>query len=79
MKKSSTLRSSLKRRSKEYEVIFEISLEEVRDILYQVYGKKCKYCDEILKVTNMVCDHIHPLSHGGDSVKKKSSNYLFKM
>ena len=30
MKKSSTLRSTLKRRSKEYEVEFEISLEEVR-------------------------------------------------
>ena len=70
MKKSSTLRSSLKRRSKEYEVIFEISLEEVRDILYQVYGKQCRYCNEVLKVTNMVCDHIHPLSHGGDSVKE---------
>ena len=30
MKKSSTLRSTLKRRSKEYEVEFDISLEEVR-------------------------------------------------
>ena len=70
MKKSSTLKSSLKKRSKEYEVVFEISLEEVRDILYQVYGKQCRYCNEILKVTNMVCDHIHPLSHGGDSVKE---------
>ena len=33
MKKSSTLRSTLKRRSKEYEVEFNISLEEVRDLL----------------------------------------------
>ena len=36
MKKSSTLRSTLKRRSKEYEVKFEISLEEVREMLYNV-------------------------------------------
>ena len=70
MKKSSVLKSSLKKRSKEYEVIFDISLEEVRTILYEVYGEKCRYCDEILKVTNMVCDHINPLSHGGDSIKE---------
>ena len=53
MKKSSTLRTSLKRRSKEYEVL---------------YGKRCKYCKDILKVNNMVCDHSIPLSHGGESV-----------
>ena len=67
MKKSSTLRSTLKRRSKEYEVEFNISLEEVRDLLYRVYGKKCCYCDCKLLVSNMVCDHILPLSLGGNS------------
>ena len=67
MKKSSTLRSTLKRRSKEYEVEFNISLEEVRDLLYRVYGKKCCYCHSKLVVSNMVCDHILPLSLGGNS------------
>tara|TARA_R100000781_G_C4009319_1_gene103110 strand:- start:78 stop:584 length:507 start_codon:yes stop_codon:yes gene_type:complete len=67
MKKSSTLRSTLKRRSKEYEVEFDISLEEVRELLYRVYGKKCHYCDSKLLVSNMVCDHIMPLSLGGNS------------
>ena len=67
MKKSSTLRSTLKRRSKEYEVEFNISLEEVRDLLYRVYGKKCCYCHSKLLVSNMVCDHILPLSLGGNS------------
>jgi len=67
MKKSSTLRSTLKRRSKEYEVEFNISLEEVRELLYRVYGKKCCYCDCKLLVSNMVCDHILPLSLGGNS------------
>ena len=67
MKKSSTLRSTLKRRSKEYEVEFNISLEEVRELLYRVYGKKCCYCNCKLLVSNMVCDHILPLSLGGNS------------
>jgi 5-methylcytosine-specific restriction endonuclease McrA len=67
MKKSSTLRSTLKRRSKEYEVVFKISLPEIRRLLLRAYGSKCKYCRNILDVRNMVCDHMVPLSNGGDS------------
>ena len=68
MKKSSTLRTSLKRRSKEYEVLFDISLREIRELVYAAYGRKCRYCKNILKVNNMVCDHSIPLSNGGESV-----------
>ena len=67
MKKSSTLRSTLKRRSKEYEVEFKISLEEVRELLYRAYGRPCDYCDKKLVIDCMVCDHIIPLSLGGNS------------
>ena len=70
MKKSSTLRSTLKRRSKEYEVIFNISLPEIRRLLLRAYGNQCKYCRSILDVRNMVCDHMVPLSNGGDSTPK---------
>ena len=70
MKKSSTLRSTLKRRSKEYEVEFNISLEEVRELLYRVYGKTCCYCNSKLLISNMVCDHIMPLSLGGNSTPR---------
>ena len=70
MKKSSTLKSSLKRRSREYEVEFKVSLTELRQLLYKCYGKPCRYCDKILVVSNMVCDHIVPLSMGGGSVTK---------
>jgi 5-methylcytosine-specific restriction endonuclease McrA len=70
MKKSSTLRSTLKRRSKEYEVEFDISLEEVRELLYRHYGHACNYCNSRLLVSNMVCDHIMPLSLGGSSTPK---------
>tara|TARA_R110002020_G_scaffold212480_2_gene419082 strand:+ start:878 stop:1336 length:459 start_codon:yes stop_codon:yes gene_type:complete len=67
MKKSSTLRSSLKRRSKEYEVEFDISLTEIRELLLECYGRHCRYCNLHLDVTNIVCDHITPLSMGGGS------------
>lgn len=67
MKKSSTLRTTLKRRSKEYEVEFKISLTELRELLYKAYGRKCRYCDVNLVVNNMACDHIMPLSLGGSS------------
>ena len=68
MKKSSTLKSSLKRRSKEYEVEFKISLTEIRKLLYKSYGKPCVYCNTTLVVSNMACDHIIPLSMGGGSI-----------
>ena len=70
MKKSSTLKSSLKRRSKEYEVEFKVSLTEIRRLLYKSYGRTCKYCDKALVVSNMACDHIIPLSMGGGSIVK---------
>ena len=68
MKKSSTLRTSLKRRSKEYEVLFDISLREIRELIHSEYGRRCRYCSNILKVSNMVCDHNIPISHGGESI-----------
>ena len=67
MKKSSTLRTTLKRRSREYEVEFKITLTEVRESLHKSYGRKCRYCTTTLLVNNMACDHIHPLSLGGVS------------
>ena len=67
MKKSSTLKTTLKRRSKEYEVEFDISLKQIRDEIYASYGRQCKYCNHRLNIRNMVCDHIIPLSLGGNS------------
>ena len=70
MKKTSTLKSSLKKRSKEYEVEFNISLEEIRNLFLRFYGKQCRYCTDTLVVSNIVCDHMYPLSLGGDSTPK---------
>ena len=68
MKKSSTLKTTLKRRSKEYEVEFDMSLKEIRNVLLKSYGRKCRYCIKKLDVNNIVCDHIIPLSLGGSSI-----------
>lgn len=70
MKKSSTLKSSLKKRSKEYEVTFDITLEQIRELFLRHYGKQCRYCTDVLVVSNIVCDHMYPLSLGGDSTPK---------
>ena len=69
MKKSSTLRSSLRVRSREYEVKFDISLKDIRELFLIAYGNSCKYCTQILDVRNMVCDHVVPLSSGGPSIR----------
>ena len=66
MKKSSTLRSTLKRRSKEYEVKFSVSLEAIRKQMLAEYGNGCTYCGDTLDIRNIVCDHIKPMSMGGD-------------
>ena len=68
MKKTSTLRSSLKRRSKEYEVEFNVTLSEIRNLTLSQYGKSCRYCRRKMDVRNMVCDHIYPVSMGGASI-----------
>ena len=69
MNKSSSLRSTLKKRSRDYEVDFEVSLLELREMIYEAYGKQCRYCTNRLDVTNMVCDHVQPISSGGPSIK----------
>jgi 5-methylcytosine-specific restriction endonuclease McrA len=67
MKKSATLKSSLKQRSKEYEVDCTITLDEIRDLFIRSYGKECVFCTDILLVSNIVCDHRYPISLGGSS------------
>ena len=69
MKKSSTLKTGLKRRSREYEVEFDLTLEQVRYLLLDSYGTPCHYCEANLTIHNMVCDHKISISNGGPSVK----------
>ena len=66
--KMSSLRGSLKRRSLEYDVTFEISSGQIREMFYEMYGQKCKYCEKVLTFRTIACDHIVPLSKGGDTI-----------
>ena len=68
--KMSSLRSSLKRRSEKYEVEFNISAQEIRELFYDVYGKGCAYCDKQLTFRTIACDHIIPLSKQGVTTKE---------
>ena len=68
--KMSSLRSSLKRRSEQYDVKFEISSQEIRELFMEAYGEGCKYCDKQLTFRTIACDHIIPLSKEGPSTKE---------
>jgi len=70
LRKISTLKSSLKRRSYDCGVIFDITSKDLKELFLEFYGKECRYCDKILRINTIVCDHIVPLSKGGDSIKE---------
>jgi len=69
-RKASALKQALRKRSKMHQVLFEIELEDIKKMFYDAYGESCKYCDRILNVSTMVCDHIIPLSKDGESTPK---------
>ena len=69
LRKISTLKSSLKRRSYENGVIFDISSNDLKNLFFESYGQECRYCDKILRINTIVCDHIVPLTKGGDSTQ----------
>jgi hypothetical protein len=39
--------------------------KEVREIIWNKYGRKCSYCGEDLEYSKMEVDHIHPKYLGG--------------
>lgn len=67
LRKSSSAKSSLVSRSKKYGVKFKMTLDDVRQMLYENYSHPCKYCKRTLDYKNMVFDHIIPISKDGPS------------
>ena len=63
----SSLKFSLKHRSKDCGVKCEITNDEIRKMFFDSYGKGCCYCDKRLTIYTIVCDHIVPLSKKGES------------
>ena len=68
--KMSSLRCSLKRRSEQYDVEFNITSRDIRELFYTIYGNGCRYCTKQLTFRTIACDHIIPLSKGGPSIKE---------
>ena len=67
MKRTATVKNSLVARSKKYDVECNVTVDELRQLMFDSYGTTCKYCDKILKIDNMVFDHIVPISKEGTS------------
>jgi 5-methylcytosine-specific restriction endonuclease McrA len=67
LKRADTTKNALVVRSKKYDVECKITVEELRQLLFDFYGTKCKYCDNILTINNLVFDHIIPISKRGSS------------
>jgi 5-methylcytosine-specific restriction endonuclease McrA len=67
LKRADATRVGLVARSKKHNVECNITVEEIRQLIYDFYGQKCKYCDKILNINTFVFDHIIPISKGGSS------------
>lgn len=67
MKRGESTKNSLVTRSRKAEVECFVTVEDIRQMLYDAYGQPCKYCGRTMTVKNMQLDHIVPLSKGGDS------------
>lgn len=61
------IRSTMAARSLKYGVECTITVEELREMTYAAYGTPCRYTGRILDISNMVIDHITPISKGGAS------------
>ena len=70
-RKSSTALQSIKKRSKKHNVECTITINDIRNMIINSYGKPCKYFpDRILNYKNIVFDHRIPISLGGPSTKE---------
>jgi 5-methylcytosine-specific restriction endonuclease McrA len=68
--KTRALMGSLKRRGLSYGITTNVTKEELTGLLRGAYGHPCRYCQRQLLYKNMVCDHIHPLTAGGENIIK---------
>lgn len=69
MKRTTTGKSGLVTRSKKYGVECNITVNELRELIYEAYGTPCKYCGRTLTIQNLVIDHKVPISKDGASNK----------
>lgn len=66
----STAKNSLVSRSKKKKIPCTVTIEDLRELVYDSYGQKCRYCPKILTIQTFVFDHIIPVSKSGPSSKE---------
>jgi len=69
MKKTYSAMAAMKKRSDACGVDCTITLDDIRQLTYEFYGKNCVYTGRQLTLENIVYDHIIPISKGGPSTK----------
>jgi 5-methylcytosine-specific restriction endonuclease McrA len=70
MKRTASAKQGLVTRSKKYDVECNITVDELRQLVYDAYGTSCKYCGKQITINNLVFDHIIPISRSGTSNKE---------
>lgn len=69
MKRTNATKHGLVARSKKYGVECTITVDELRQLVYDAYGTICRYCGNAITINNMVFDHVIPISKQGTSNK----------
>jgi 5-methylcytosine-specific restriction endonuclease McrA len=67
LKRIDGVKNSMVSRSKKYKVECRVTVNELRQLAFDAYGTSCKYSKRVLKIDNMVFDHLVPISKGGTS------------
>jgi 5-methylcytosine-specific restriction endonuclease McrA len=70
MRKLDGVKGSMVNRSKKHNVECTVTLEQIREMAYEAYGTSCKYSKRVLKIDNMVFDHIIPMAKDGPSTRE---------
>ena len=71
LKRSTSVIYNMKTRSKKHNVKFSITKKNIIKLIYNNYGKPCKYDNTRQVLYNyMAFDHIIPISKGGESTKE---------
>lgn len=70
LNRAASAKNSMVQRSKKKGIYCNITLEETRELIFECYGKKCRYCNKILNINTLAFDHIIPVSKGGPTTKK---------
>src|ERR1700733_3039499 len=67
MKKIDSPRNSIRSRSKIQGVSCRLELTELRQLIFDAYGKPCRYCTRIIVAQNLVINLRVPMAKGGSS------------